>query len=133
MGLLYALLFLLGFAFYSIVHLIAPIIIAKRHKTYPNKTLWLIALSSGLFGYVVMALVSQEVTLAGGYFSGLFAVISYMILDKYCSTQIRIDLFHSADADIREKLKSRRAQVELTSTYIKRLIREDINKNKELT
>ena len=129
MEFLYALLFISGLAFYAIVHLTIPIIIAIRHKTYPIKTLWLIALASSLFGYVVMALVSQEVTLAGSYLSGLFAVISYCILDKYCSPQIRIELFHSADADIREKLKSRREQGELTSTYIKRLIREDIKRD----
>ena len=129
MGFLYALLFLLGLAIYTVAHLIAPIIIVKRHKTYPNKTLWIIAVASGLFGFTVSSILSNDFfSLAGIFLSSLFTLISYMILDKHCSTQIRIDLFHSADADIREKLKSRRAQGELTSTYIKRLIREDMQK-----
>ena len=127
MGVLTFLLVILELAIIVGSHLIIPIIVVKRRLTYQDKTLWLIALAGGLLGYVVMALLAQMVTLQGVYLSAMFTLIGYLILDKHCSSKITVVLYFT-DLDIKEKLRERREQGELSTPYIKRLIREDMKR-----
>ena len=123
------LLFILGLAFYVIVHLIIPIIVVKRRLTYQDKTLWRIAIVSGLFGFTVSSIIANDwFSLAGILLSSLLTFIDYHILEKHCSSKITIVLYFT-DFDIKEKLKERREQGELSTPYIKRLIREDMKRD----
>lgn len=79
-------LFTLGLIIIAFMHLIIPICVAKSKKPYSKKILWLIAIGSGVLGYIMITVVFPTFDfLSGAVLSGIFTVIAYFILKKYCS------------------------------------------------
>ena len=79
------LLLLIGLLFISFIHLIVPICFAVGGKSRKKSTLWLIAITGGLIGFIVCFIMQEEFRgLAGIIQSAFWTVIAYFILKKRC-------------------------------------------------
>ena len=80
------LLFSIGLAFVTFIHLIIPISVAKSKKTFTKKsTLWLIASAGGLLGFIICAIMVAVFRGPTGIIQSAFwTIINYFILKKKC-------------------------------------------------
>ena len=82
----YWLLFALGLLIDAFVHLIIPICVAKGKKPRLTITIWLIAIGSGLLGFITFTIILPAFNfVVGAANSALFTVIGYFILKIRCS------------------------------------------------
>lgn len=125
---LYALFAIIGLLFISFIHLIIPICFARSKKTFKRGTLWLIALMGGMVGFIVCTISEEFRGLLGVLQSAFWTVIGYFILSAKCSkNNLRVPL-KRADKDIKNRLAEIQKSGEDKNEYIKRLIREDIER-----
>lgn len=79
-------LFIIGLAMISFLHLIIPIIVIKKTPIITEKkTVWLWALAGGLLGFIVCAIMVEQFRgLAGIVQSAFWVVVDYFIIKKKC-------------------------------------------------
>ena len=79
------LLFFIGLAIVTLIDLAIPLIVIKKAPPITHKKLlvWLIALASGLFGFIMITIVLPAFDfLTGAIFSAIWVVIDYFVIKK---------------------------------------------------
>jgi hypothetical protein len=84
--LLVAIAFVIGSVAVIISHLIIPIIVIRKDPIITKKsTLWLLALASGLLGFIICAFLAEGFRgISGIIQSAFWVIVDYFIIKKKC-------------------------------------------------